>query len=352
MRFKELKRLIRMSVLRDCQLYHAMRFRMHKAKYIADIKRFRGNVNLVEEYRLLKEMRRATMEYHWNSEEFFLFNYEKLTDEQRREFVCEYDKNVFCDQVNNAKDANIFYSKWKTYEMFKGFFKRDAVLVKSTKDVSRKDVRLFLSKHFCFIMKPIDSACGRGIQVVNASCEKDATHKLINILESLPMTYIVEELIVQVDEMACFHPKSVNTIRIPTINYGDEVEILRCFFRTGRGDSFVDNAGAGGVFGEIDTDTGVIIAACDERGYQYSVHPDTHIQMVGTKVPCWKDAIEIAKKLSKVLPNVVYVGWDLALTDQGWVLVEGNDKGQFLFQYTQGKGFTRQLDQIKQRLGV
>lgn len=352
MKFKELKRLIRISILRDWQLYHVLRFVMHRSKYIADIYKFRGNVNSAEKFRLLREMMYATMKYHWNSEEFFLFNYEKLADIQRREFVCEYDKNVFCDQVNDAKDANVFYSKWKTYELFKEFFRRDAVLVHSTKDISRKDVRQFLSKHFCFIMKPIDSACGRGIKVVHASCEKEATDKLISILESLPMTYIVEEFIIQVKEMACFHPNSVNTIRIPTINYGDEVEILRCFFRTGRGDSFVDNAGAGGVFGEIDTDTGIIIAACDERGYHYSVHPDTHIQMVGAKIPCWNEAVETAKKLSKVIPKVVYVGWDLALTDQGWVLVEGNDKGQFLFQYTQGKGFANKLKQIKQKLGV
>ena len=35
-------------------------------------------------------------------------------------------------------------------------------------------------------------------------------------------------------------------------------------------------------------------------------------------------------KLVQVLPDQRYVGWDLALSKDGWVLVEGNSGGQFV----------------------
>lgn len=150
--------------------------------------------------------------------------------------------------------------------------------------------------------------------------------------------------------MASLHPKSLNTVRIPTIRYDDRVEIIHPFLRMGRGDAVVDNAGAGGIMGNVDVTTGVVYAASDELGRAYTQHPDTGVELIGFVIPQWKEAVEQVKEMAMVLPSVRYVGWDMALTKSGWVMIEGNDKGQFIFQVADRKGFRDEFEKIRKEL--
>ena len=350
MRFKELKRLIRISPLRNSSLYHAFRFEMKRKECEKVINDFLGSVSSERREEIVKNMKHAMVRYHWNFEEYFLFDYEGHTHEERLMFVPEYDKNVFCDQVNNSRQADVFYNKWETYKVFKDFFKRDAILVRGLSEAESDNVSAFVENHHSFIMKPLTTACGRGIQVVKAKSKEDAKTQLVRVLKTHDTAYIVEELICQVQEMAQFHPQSVNTVRIPTFNIKGEIKIVRPFMRTGCGNSVVDNAGSGGVFAILDSETGTVYAAADEYNNSYTYHPDSKKQIVGFTVPFWNDAIETAKNLSRVIPDVKYVGWDLALTNNGWVLVEGNDKGQFIFQYPLHEGFSAELDKLKKQM--
>ena len=60
-------------------------------------------------------------------------------------------------------------------------------------------------------------------------------------------------------------------------------------------------------------------------GVIYETHPMTGIQLEGFQVPMFFEACELAKKASKVVPQVRYVGWDIAITPDGPALVEGNN---------------------------
>lgn len=152
------------------------------------------------------------------------------------------------------------------------------------------------------------------------------------------------------DELGKLHPQSVNTLRIPTINFGDHIEIFHPFLRIGKGSSFVDNAGAGGIGATIDVYSGKIKSAGDEEGNYYLRHPDTGVQLIDFKIPYWEDAIAMAKELASLVPDVKYVGWDLALTYKGWVLVEGNEDGQFVFQYFDQEGAMPEIKNIISKL--
>ena len=151
--------------------------------------------------------------------------------------------------------------------------------------------------------------------------------------------------------MAQFNPTSVNSIRLATVKYDDTVDVIAGFFRTGRQGSIVDNAGAGGVFGTIDIETGIIDAVGDEYGNNYINHPDTDIKILGFSIPNWEEAKQLAKELAMIVKGNRYAGWDLALTDKGWVMVEGNSRGQFVWQMPRQKGFLEETNQILKRLG-
>ena len=344
----QFKRWLRMN-LGKSSLYHYFRYFINK-KHIDNIAKafFIETKNFSR--KLIKE---AWVKYHWNFYEFFYWDYENISDEERKSFVPEYEKNIFCDKANNHKDDLIFHDKWTTYQKFKDFFKRDAIIVFNKNSFSSDKVITFFKKHKEFIIKPIYAAAGRGIQILNIKEGKNIEDILLPILDNLKSPCVVEELIIQSSILADFHPNSVNTIRIPTFRYNDkEILILHPFLRVGQGGSIVDNASAGGIMGLVDIDTGCIYAASDERCNYYTKHPDTNLDIVGFKIPMWNEALDFVKKLANVIPNVKYVGWDIALTEKGWVLIEGNEKGQFLWQIPTKQGFREEFNIICKKANI
>lgn len=214
------------------------------------------------------------------------------------------------------------------------------------------EFKLFVKRHPKFIVKPFDGACGHGVKIINS--EGKSAESLFSMLtEEYPKGCVAEELITQCQELAKFHPQSVNTVRITTILYKNRVDIIHPFFRTGVGDSVVDNGGSGGIINAIDPKTGIIYASADEMGIHYTEHPETHWQLVGYQMPCWNDALALARELAHILPENHYCGWDLALTDNGWVLQEANDRGEFVgFQLPARKGFREELRSILEELEI
>ena len=207
-----------------------------------------------------------------------------------------------------------------------------------------------LSRSGELILKPLRGSLGAGIQIVSS---KDFDSIVIDkLLKENPKGFIAEQLIKQDPTMASLHQESVNTLRIYTINYDNKVSVLHPLIRVGRGMSIVDNAGGGGIITACDPETGEVYKAVDEWGHIFDKHPDNGFQLIGFKVPRWKEAYKIAEKLALHVPGVHYAGWDLALTEQGWVLVEGNPRAQYLFQISEGKGFRQELRQILQMYGV
>lgn len=79
----------------------------------------------------------------------------------------------------------------------------------------------------------------------------------------------------------------------------------------------------------IDIEHGFVCSmARDNRSNEYSVHPDTKCKLVGFDLPEWRKAIELVKELASVVEGATVISWDLAYSDKGWLVVEGNDVGE------------------------
>lgn len=346
-----IKRWIRTSFLGRNYLWHYIRYLLNLKKYKSIASRFSASNSLNK--RREEKRREAWVKYRWNFEEFFLYDYENLTKEQISSFVSEYDKNIFCDLANDHKSDLIFHDKWQTYIAFQGYFHRDAILIQEESDLNTEVYKKFISKHSRFILKPVTAATGRGIRVIDTTTN-DIETQLKPLLGSSKGSYIAEELIKQHDSLKVLHPASVNTLRITTFRFNDhKTIIIHPFLKIGQNGNFVDNGGQGGIICKINPDTGIIEATIDESLNKYDIHPNSGIPLIGFQIPQWRDAIATAKQLANVLPDVRYVGWDLALTDNGWVLVEGNEKGMFIgFQLPTHQGFRKEFNQICKEAGI
>jgi hypothetical protein len=306
----------------------------------------------VELYR--KKLIKAFVRDNWYPDEYFFFNYEHLSRKGVLEFVPNREANMFWNHQNTKEIYHLTCDKALTYQYFKDYFNRDAVFVSSGNSQSVLEFEKFTERHHRFIVKPNFGNLGNGIQIINLSEQPDKSVLKQELLKTYPDGFIAEELIVQCSELAAFHPSSVNTLRLTTVRQsnGDIYLIHRAFFRIGQGGRCVDNGGNGGIFAGIDYETGIVKGAIDERMNRYIVHPDTKKTILGFQIPRWEEAKDYAVKLAKVLPNLNYCGWDIALTDKGWVMVEANGKGLFIgFQMPTQEGFREEFESIKLRCG-
>ena len=175
------------------------------------------------------------------------------------------------------------------------------------------------------IYKPIISSQGKGVEAFDV--DQDKLDEMYEMFCSFPKG-VVEECIVQHPEMARFSKNAVNTIRTVTIFKDDKVNIVYAAVKMGGGDSVVDNVHiSGGVVTPLDVETGKVRhKASDFEGNLYTHHPVTGEYIMDLQVPFWDEYKEYMDKLCRVVDGINYIGWDIAISDKGPVVIEANFK--------------------------
>lgn len=301
-----------------------------------------------EKQALVADMISCTKKFHFSFGDYFRFHLGEKSDAERCEFVSDLDRGFYVSKLNKPKNEHIFNNKALAATTFADFYKRDFCLVASASDAGA--LQDFLLKRREVIVKPIASSSGRGIKRVGLENGDDAAKLASEIVREYCTVKgggaIVEELVVQDERMGALHPKSVNTVRITSIRLDDRTVIFHPNLRVGRGDSVVDNAGAGGILAPVDPATGRVIAATDKKGFFYKTHSGTGVPLEGFEIPCWQQAVETVCKLAQVVPSNRCTGWDLALTKLGWGPIEANSRRQWDGQFVLQQGGAARLKRI------
>jgi len=148
------------------------------------------------------------------------------------------------------------------------------------------------------------------------------------ILERTDGSFILQEEIIQHPEMSRLFPNSVNSMRIISFHRKTEPEILYALLRTGTGENTSDNWAVGGLLGMIDMETGKL----DNKflykpgfGTSRTEHPDTGVVFADFRIPFLDRAMDMARELHSYLYGVKSIGWDVAISEEGPVFIEGND---------------------------
>lgn len=94
----------------------------------------------------------------------------------------------------------------------------------------------------------------------------------------------------------------------------------------------------GGLLVPVDLDTGTLGHAVGRahvglRARLLSRHPETGGQIHGRSVPCWPDVVSVVRRAARALPGLPTLGWDIAITPRGPVIIEAN--WQFGFEFPQ-----------------
>jgi hypothetical protein len=90
----------------------------------------------------------------------------------------------------------------------------------------------------------------------------------------------------------------------------------------------VDNMKAGGLIAPVELKSGRLGEAWKGYGGGPCVrHPATGAEIAGRTLPDWPAAVALAERAHAVaFADYTLVGWDIGLTEDGPVLIEGNSK--------------------------
>lgn len=270
--------------------------------------------------------------YGFIPSEYVGFSLENRLPEERKAFVSDVDTNVFGYSVNDISQVQSFLDKAEGYKRVKDHFRRDAVVVEKAKDYPA--FASFAEKHPVFVKKAVFSSMGKGVELVEwseqASSPRDYFDRLIR-----QGKFLLEERVIQSDVLAQMNASSVNTVRCMTFSTREGIVVPYCFFKAGRNGSFVDNAGLGGIVVGVQPETGICFTdGFTEYGERFIAHPETGIPFKGFAMPDWKGLIEQCTDIARQFPDMRYLSFDMAHTDQGWVVIEVNEVGQFIIPQT------------------
>lgn len=124
-------------------------------------------------------------------------------------------------------------------------------------------------------------------------------------------------------------PSALSTVRVMTCRRpGGAAALITAVYRLGIGNATADNRAQGGIAGTIDPHTGAFGRAVklDDRfrPLTFDAHPDTGAPITGFRLPFWEDVTRLPIEAHALLPDVPCIGWDVAVLDEGPVLLEGN----------------------------
>lgn len=294
---------------------------------LASFKRMYHNAKEVHAYSgkptlfILIDMAKCILKDHVGYMEYNLFHFVDKPQAKRDTYVTfEYSQSLF-KKLNDPEYIPLFNDKLSFNKVFKDYLGREFLDISQAEFAEFEEFVKGKKRIFC---KPADSCSGKGIYKHIDIDEKTDLEELFAFLKENHL--FVEDSIRQHPEMNKLNETSINTVRVTTLlDAHGEAHVLYVIQRIGLGGMMVDNVGSGGIYTVLSED-GKITNPCwsDKTISTYTVHPSSGMNLLGFEVPYFKESLELCKKAAKVEPHVRYIGWDIAITDKGPLIVEGN----------------------------
>ena len=167
--------------------------------------------------------------------------------------------------------------------------------------------------------------------------------RLINGLQAPPMgaQAVPEARAMLLQQMGVAHPsiealsgsQVMQSVRLCTIlDDTHRADIHFSFMKILVGENLIDNfqkGKTGNVMAFVGRESGRVFRAIRNDPVLgvcrlVSHHPDTGAPLIGFEVPYWHQACELAKRAAVCFGNTRAIGWDVGITPEGPVLLEGN----------------------------
>lgn len=190
-----------------------------------------------------------------------------------------------------------------------------------------------LNTHKKVFTKPDNDSLGRGCAILskgeNSSIllnDKTVSESLF--AQQLNRHLLVEEIVSQIPECEMWHPSSLNTLRLITLRNPENKEfyIERAIFRMGVDGAHTDNWCTGGIGVRVFPNGNLDKYGfyCDSTKAPCIAHPNTGKVFENFCLSGYNEAAQLVLKAHKLLKRINGIGWDIAFTERGPIIIEMN----------------------------
>lgn len=209
------------------------------------------------------------------------------------------------------------------------------------KDSTLKSLDFSLLKNKSnYFIKEIDGECASFIKKI-----RDFNH-FSQIKSSISKgNYVLQKGLTQNFEMAQLYPEAINTLRIVTINNNDHIQVLSVLLRIGTKETGnVDNWAKGGIAIGVEKNGFLKKYGFYKPSYgtKTSIHPDTNVVFEKFQIPNYQEALDLACKAHEKFYGIHSIGWDIALTTDGPMIIEGNDNWEISLMQACDRGLRQE----------
>ncbi|MDD2181333.1 MAG: sugar-transfer associated ATP-grasp domain-containing protein [Bacilli bacterium] len=257
------------------------------------------------------------IKYQAGYHDYLEFEFYNLNSKERLTYITRGINNQIVSNFNDKHEWYKFDDKFYFQQLFNEFTKRDFMLL----DNNYEEFKSFLKKHKVVIAKPRCGEGGEGIEKIVYDPKQnieDVFNQLVNNNQLL-----IEECVTQHEKMNELYDQSVNTLRMFTFIKDGKSHFLQAVLKLGNG-GIIDNFAGGGMYTILDDSGKVIYKAIDKDDNTYETHPVTNKKIIGFQVPMFDEAVRLVIDASAVVPEVGYIGWDVAISKDGPIIIEGN----------------------------
>lgn len=284
---------------------------------------------------LLADMLYCTIRFGSSFVDYFNFQFYRKSKEERADYATMGYMYRFHRVLNAPEAISLVDNKFRFAENFGHLCNRSHTFT----DSELEALELFLKARVGgnVVFKDPDSTAGRSVQIIKIyegpmglMLDGDTFENFCSGIFRRQQFIYLEDYIEQHEAIAGISPSGVNTIRVITVVEPDrKIKVLGAIFRISVNNS-LDNFSQGNLAAEIDQETGIVItggirkrSSCDSY---HDSHPVTGATIKGFQIPYWQEIIACAMQAALIVPEVRSVGWDIAVTSDGPILVEGNSK--------------------------
>ncbi len=288
--------------------------------YYSDITKFDKSISFG---RLSAKIRAVSSFVVWGTSfsEYFGYRFWEKSFSEKREYMTRRHMFKFFDKYNQKDFRSRIGDKSLSSKYYGEFMKREQFFYNEGLDKFRE----FCKKHSDIFIKK--SICWGGDFCRLEHLENDDEIK--KCYDTLSDDYIVEPKLENCEEIKKYSPISLNTIKVTVLNLKKGPEIQFAIIRFGN-NTVVDNVHNGGICCGIDIASGKInTLGFDKNFRRFSKHPVSGYDFLDFEIPQFDKVREIALKASKITPELRYASWDIAVTPDGPVLIEGNWDAEF-----------------------
>ncbi len=251
-------------------------------------------------------------------QDYIDYDFAILTAAERATYMTHPVSNQLSQKFDHPDFRYIFQDKVEFDRVFSEHLHREWMVVE---EGNAAEVFAFAQRHGTIVTKEPVGQAGTGVHRYHAAEITDAEEFHRGLLARGEL--LIEEVIVQHAALAAVCPGTVNTTRITAFFDGERTHILAMAQKFGRG-AVSDQMTFGGFYTMLDDDGRAVGPGYDSHGHVHARHPDSGFVIGDFQLPMMDEVRSFIDRVARVVPQVQYVGWDVVVTPDGPVLVEGN----------------------------